>query len=67
MQEGDRRTIGRVVGHTAAEITPVRQVDRRAVGSGRPGELTLKVQKLYGDGVRGRIEFMRSMLTPFEV
>ncbi len=52
---------------TAAEITPVREVDRRTVGTGKPGPLTLQVQKLYGEGVRGRVEFMKPMLTPFEV
>ena len=52
---------------TAAEITPVREVDRRAIGAGRPGPLTTQVQRLYSEGVRGRIEFMQSMLTPFSV
>jgi branched-chain amino acid aminotransferase len=52
---------------TAAEITPVREVDRRAVGTGKPGPLTLQVQKLYSEGVRGRVEFMKPMLTPFKV
>ncbi len=51
---------------TAAEITPVREVDRRMVGQGSPGDMTLQVQKLYSEGVRGRIEFMRPMLTTFE-
>jgi branched-chain amino acid aminotransferase len=32
---------------TAAEITPIRSVDGRAVGSGKPGPLTRKLQDLF--------------------
>lgn len=32
---------------TAAEITPVRSVDRRAVGSGRPGPVTRALQQAF--------------------
>ena len=32
---------------TAAEITPIRSVDGKPVGAGKPGELTLKLQKLF--------------------
>ncbi|MFB9067380.1 branched-chain amino acid transaminase [Pseudofulvimonas gallinarii] len=32
---------------TAAEITPIRSVDGRAVGSGRPGPLTARIQQLF--------------------
>ena len=52
---------------TAAEITPVREVDRRPIGTGRPGKLSTQVQKLYAEGVRGRVEFMQPMLTQFKV
>jgi branched-chain amino acid aminotransferase len=38
---------------TAAEVTPVRTVDRITVGKGRPGPITLRVQKAYLDLVRG--------------
>ncbi len=38
---------------TAAEITPVREVDNRQVGEGKPGELTRYVQELYHRVVRG--------------
>src|SRR5438128_11177255 len=31
---------------TAAEITPIRSVDRIAIGSGQRGEITAKIQKL---------------------
>lgn len=38
---------------TAAEITPVREVDNRQVGDGKPGELTRYVQETYHRVVRG--------------
>ncbi|HAK93537.1 MAG TPA: branched chain amino acid aminotransferase, partial [Planctomycetes bacterium] len=39
---------------TAAEVTPVREVDDRPIGEGRPGSVTLKVQAAYFDAVKGR-------------
>lgn len=39
---------------TAAEITPVREVDQRQVGSGKPGPITQKVQKIYFELVKGK-------------
>lgn len=38
---------------TAAEITPVRELDDRRVGSGRPGPVTRTVQEAYGLATRG--------------
>jgi branched-chain amino acid aminotransferase len=38
---------------TAAEITPVREVDNREVGNGTPGEVTRSIQELYFRVVRG--------------
>ncbi len=38
---------------TAAEVTPVREVDNRMVGTGKPGEITKAVQDLYFRVVRG--------------
>ena len=32
---------------TAAEITPVREVDNRKIGSGKPGKITRLIQKEY--------------------
>jgi branched-chain amino acid aminotransferase len=32
---------------TAAEITPIRSVDGKAVGTGKPGSLTGKIQKMF--------------------
>ena len=38
---------------TAAEITPVREVDDRRVGTGRPGEITHMISKAFFDVVTG--------------
>ncbi|HMV40036.1 branched-chain amino acid transaminase [Plasticicumulans sp.] len=41
---------------TAAEVTPIREVDGRAIGIGRRGPVTERLQKLYFDQVHGRRE-----------
>ena len=38
---------------TAAEVTPVRELDDRAIGAGARGPITEKVQNAYFDAVRG--------------
>jgi branched-chain amino acid aminotransferase len=38
---------------TAAEVTPVRELDDRTIGSGSRGPVTEKVQNAYFDAVRG--------------
>ena len=39
---------------TAAEVTPIRELDNRAIGSGTRGAITEKLQKMYFDCVYGR-------------
>ena len=39
---------------TAAEVTPIRELDGRAIGSGTRGPITEKLQSLYFDQVQGR-------------
>jgi len=39
---------------TAAEVTPIREVDGRAIGTGQRGVLTERLQTLYFDQVHGR-------------
>jgi branched-chain amino acid aminotransferase len=39
---------------TAAEITPVREIDDRRVGSGKPGPVTKQIQEKFFDIIRGR-------------
>ncbi len=40
---------------TAAEVTPIREVDRRTRGSGSRGPLTRALQQAYFDVVAGRV------------
>lgn len=39
---------------TAAEITPISEVDRRQIGIGKPGPITKQVQNIFFDIVHGR-------------
>jgi branched-chain amino acid aminotransferase len=48
---------------TAAEITPIREVDNRRIGEGRPGPITRKIQESYFRAVKGEAEGYRSWLT----
>ena len=41
---------------TAAEVTPIREVDGRVIGDGRRGPVTERLQRLYFDLVYGRSE-----------
>jgi len=52
---------------TAAEITPVRSVDRVPVGPGRRGPVTERVQKAFFDVVSGRAQDRHGWLTPVRV
>ena len=38
---------------TAANITPVAEIDRRKIGNGEIGEITRKLQEIYSDVIRG--------------
>lgn len=49
---------------TAAEITPIRSVDRIAVGKGEPGPVTRKLQERFMSIVQGRAEDKYGWLTP---
>ena len=49
---------------TAAEITPVREVDDRTVGSGRPGPITQDLQRRFTAITRGDDPQYRAWLTP---
>lgn len=39
---------------TAAEVTPIREVDGRAIGNGARGPITKRLQEMYFDQVHGR-------------
>jgi branched-chain amino acid aminotransferase len=48
---------------TAAELTPVRELDDRAIGSGKPGPITKKIQEAYFAAVKGENSRYASWLT----
>ena len=48
---------------TAAEVTPIREVDDRTIGTGERGPLTRTVQSTFFDAVRGRNSKYESWLT----
>jgi branched-chain amino acid aminotransferase len=49
---------------TGAQISPVIEIDRRAIGSGRPGPVSRDLSRTYYDAVRGRNPAYRDWLTP---
>lgn len=49
---------------SAAEVTPIRELDRRTIGEGKPGPITRRMQSLYADAVRGRLDWMAHHITP---
>ena len=48
---------------TAAEVTPIREVDGRMIGEGRPGPITKSLQGIYFDVVHGQNEKHLDWLT----
>jgi branched-chain amino acid aminotransferase len=49
---------------TAAEVTPIRELDNRAIGEGRRGPVTELIQKTFFDIVQGRNPKYHHWLTP---
>jgi branched-chain amino acid aminotransferase len=49
---------------TAANVTPVVEVDHRPVGDGKVGPITRKLLNLYGDVIRGRNRKYTEWCTP---
>jgi branched-chain amino acid aminotransferase len=49
---------------TAAEITPIRELDGRVLGAGKRGPITEKIQTLFFDVVNGRAPKYKQWLTP---
>ncbi len=48
---------------TAAEVTPIRELDNRPIGSGTRGPITEKLQSLYFDIVQGKVDKYKNWLT----
>lgn len=49
---------------TAAEVTPIREVDGRAIGSGQRGPITAKLQKAFFDVVNAKADKYAGWLSP---
>ncbi len=49
---------------TGVQISPVIEIDRRTIGTGRPGDVTRDLSRTYFDAVRGRLPAYRDWLTP---
>ena len=51
---------------TAAEVTPIRELDGRAIGTGSRGPITEKLQSKYFDLVHGRVDEHMDWLSPIK-
>lgn len=49
---------------TGVQVSPVTRIDRRAVGSGQPGPITMELQQRYLRAVRGEDPAYADWLTP---
>lgn len=49
---------------TAAEVTPIRELDKRPIGNGTRGPITEKLQSLFFDMVAGKVTKYQHWLTP---
>lgn len=48
---------------TAAEVTPIREIDNRKIGTGSRGKITKKLQSIFFDVVKGKSRKYESWLT----
>lgn len=49
---------------TGAQVAPVRTIDRRPIGSGKPGPISKRLQDLYFEVVQGRVPKYAAWCTP---
>lgn len=52
---------------TAAEVTPIRELDNRVIGEGKRGPITAKIQSLFFDVVNGKVPTHADWLAPVNV
>jgi branched-chain amino acid aminotransferase len=52
---------------TGVQIAAVTQIEHRAIGTGKMGEITRQLRDLYFDVVTGRVPKYRDWLTPVYV
>lgn len=48
---------------TAVEVTAIREVDGRAIGDGKPGPITRRIQETFNQAVRGELPLYRRWLS----
>ena len=48
---------------TAAEVTPIREVDNRKIGPGCPGPVTLELQQTFFRTIKGKEKKYEAWLT----
>lgn len=48
---------------TAVEVTPIREVDGRVIGDGKPGPITRRIQETFNQAVRGQLPQYRRWLS----
>ncbi len=48
---------------TAVEVTPIKEIDGRAIGDGHPGPITRQIQRVFFDAVHGRLPQYRRWLS----
>jgi branched-chain amino acid aminotransferase len=48
---------------TAVEVTPIRELDGKPVGTGKPGPITLRIQSTFYDAVHGKLPQYRGWLS----
>ena len=51
---------------SAAEVTPIREIDEHVIGSGTRGPITEELQTMYFDLVHGRLDIHKDWLTIIE-
>ncbi len=52
---------------TAAEVTPIREVDDRTIGTGHPGPVTKQIQDVFFRAVKGEAREYKDWLTPYSL
>ena len=48
---------------TGAQVSPITKIDNRKIGNGEVGEISRRIQKLYFDVVRGKVEKYKKWCT----
>jgi branched-chain amino acid aminotransferase len=52
---------------TAAEVTPVVEIDNRTIGTGKPGEISLAIQKRFFEILRGETRDYEHWMTEYRI